>query len=284
MFVVVMKTTHMSALAALLTATPTTFAASYQIDVHISSGPNQNGWYSRHDYAVFAGYARDAMMQGVTELGPDPKVDPTGYREFASGQVIDTGYAVATRIKSWQGKANPTGAFANQNGNRLKYSLHLQTTGGAKFTLADVSWTNIATKNGALLGDGSNTSGTLQFNTSTAYDGLYRYGLDWGDDGIKGTSDDIIYNNGETGNTLVNELYYVGLGRAWTEDHKTPGLTDQERIDATRNYLDGAINEATFTINGESGSGYVKFSAVPEPSSAALLGLGGLALILRRRK
>jgi len=30
--------------------------------------------------------------------------------------------------------------------------------------------------------------------------------------------------------------------------------------------------------------GEVKFIAVPEPSSAALIGLGGIVLILRRRK
>ena len=40
------------------------------------------------------------------------------------------------------------------------------------------------------------------------------------------------------------------------------------------------------TGGGESAGGFneVAFSTVPEPSSAALLGLGGLALILRRRK
>ena len=38
----------------------------------------------------------------------------------------------------------------------------------------------------------------------------------------------------------------------------------------------------TFTENGSAAAGTL--TAVPEPSSAALLGLGGLALILRRRK
>ena len=38
----------------------------------------------------------------------------------------------------------------------------------------------------------------------------------------------------------------------------------------------------TFTEDGGAGAGTL--TAVPEPSSAALLGLGGLALIFRRRK
>ena len=276
-----MKTTQIATLVALL-ATPTTFAASYQIDVHIASAPNKFG--NRPDFNTFAGYARQAMMQGVTEVGPDPNIDPTGYREFASGQTVDASYAIATTIPSWHGKINPTGALEGQHGNRLTYSLHLQTTGGAKFNLADISWTNVATINGEYLSDDSHTSGLLTKYTTT-YDGLVAYGIDWGADGIKGTSDDIIYNNGKAGDTLVNELYFVGLGRAWDENERSPdGLTGQEKIDYTRNYLNGVINTATFTIGGETGSGYVKFSAVPEPSSAALLGLGGLALILRRRK
>jgi hypothetical protein len=58
------------------------------------------------------------------------------------------------------------------------------------------------------------------------------------------------------------------------------------------------IGDATVGVNGNlivtlqsAASGYVivdaialKQTAVPEPSSAALLGLGGLALVLRRRK
>lgn len=46
---------------------------------------------------------------------------------------------------------------------------------------------------------------------------------------------------------------------------------------------DGTI---TFTYGGAVASGFsaLELSAVPEPSSAALLGLGSLALILRRRK
>lgn len=55
----------------------------------------------------------------------------------------------------------------------------------------------------------------------------------------------------------------------------------------TGTFTTGAA-ETSFTINAigsnDPGAGAVVLRVVPEPSSAALLGLGGLALILRRRK
>lgn len=48
------------------------------------------------------------------------------------------------------------------------------------------------------------------------------------------------------------------------------------------NTIDGATFDSTFTVSD--GGQTIALTAVPEPSSSALLGLGGLALILRRRK
>ena len=52
-------------------------------------------------------------------------------------------------------------------------------------------------------------------------------------------------------------------------------------------YFDGHLDEArvvTFTTGESTANILNALTAVPEPSSTALLGLGGLALILRRRK
>jgi len=45
-----------------------------------------------------------------------------------------------------------------------------------------------------------------------------------------------------------------------------------------------AVNGKYIEFTGSNTAGSLVLKAVPEPSSAALLGLGGLALILRRRK
>lgn len=79
---------------------------------------------------------------------------------------------------------------------------------------------------------------------------------------------------------------------------KAEQLINQQAIGATTSNL-GGIFTATFTSDDGSAyftlersgpdnvpvlGGYVLTTAVPEPSSAALIGLGGVALILRRRK
>ena len=53
---------------------------------------------------------------------------------------------------------------------------------------------------------------------------------------------------------------------------------DTLEIKVTGGHLDTSNNGTIANING------IQIVQVPEPSSAALLGLGGLALILRRRK
>ncbi|MCP5537870.1 MAG: PEP-CTERM sorting domain-containing protein [Akkermansiaceae bacterium] len=60
-------------------------------------------------------------------------------------------------------------------------------------------------------------------------------------------------------------------------------------LTATAVVTDGTLTVVLNDVDNTSGSEYVladaiAIRAVPEPSSAALLGLGGLALILRRRK
>lgn len=56
-------------------------------------------------------------------------------------------------------------------------------------------------------------------------------------------------------------------------------------VDVFSSITTNGVNAAGTINNDNGGSNYTAtFTVVPEPSSAALLGLGGLALILRRRK
>jgi len=102
------------------------------------------------------------------------------------------------------------------------------------------------------------------------------------------------YNNGGTGNeasdftlTFSTDNVSFGSSVAFDQSGSPMGLGAPATLS-----LGSTINaqyvrvEMTDNQGGidRVGLGEVRFIAVPEPSSAALLGLGGLALILRRRK
>ena len=62
------------------------------------------------------------------------------------------------------------------------------------------------------------------------------------------------------------------------------GFSGGARIANNWEYDIGSANDGFDKNTGRDVTFHADISAVPEPSSAALLGLGGLALIFRRRK
>ena len=65
--------------------------------------------------------------------------------------------------------------------------------------------------------DASNSLGYTGDLSSTDFSSGTRIGLSYGADGIKGTSDDVLYSNGAgsipgSDTSFINELYYVGVG------------------------------------------------------------------------
>ncbi|BDS07068.1 hypothetical protein NT6N_21080 [Oceaniferula spumae] len=85
---------------------------------------------------------------------------------------------------------------------------------------------------------------------------------------------------GDIGDTSTGPFIATNTGPGQQDFAVAPVSAQYVRITITDNY---------FGIGGGAGGDRVgfndfQFNAVPEPSSAALLGLGGLALILRRRK
>jgi len=81
--------------------------------------------------------------------------------------------------------------------------------------------------------------------------------------------------------------YSLGGGTAVTEE-VIQNLGNLQRFEVTFNSGANTTFDWDVASTGSRHDGkvsaYVLYQAVPEPSSAALLGLGGLALILRRRK
>ncbi len=136
--------------------------------------------------------------------------------------------------------------------------------------------------------------------TNTGSVANYNVGEVGGDDGQAGNYDAINVTDGDwhhigmtVGDGTVT-LYVDGVARA-SEDYTGSGTPDAFQLGARfaagrtiENALfddvsvwDGALTATQMAALSSNAASVV---AVPEPSSTALIGLGGLALILRRRK
>ncbi len=125
------------------------------------------------------------------------------------------------------------------------------------------------------------------FQTVSLASGLYNFAAD-------------IFGTAATGAQVEFELVGVTGGAAdgitidigtFTDNSTFDGLDQSTRIESVSSVTTvGVAGDYEFrfssplTNNNHAYVDNVSFDAVPEPSSTALLGLGGLALILRRRK
>jgi len=280
------KVASLLAICVLCAAPALVNAGTVTVTVLPSVAPNAFGSPS------WAGYVSNAMtglQTNQTTVG-DRTVTPTGYTGGVTS--VTAGQIEVTSFNSWEGNANPTGAFQNELGNRLHFGLTVVST-SQQFDLADVGFSITSNDVGDDLGYTGDLSGT-DFSTGT------RIGLSYGADGIKGTADDILYDAANPGSdtSMINELYYVGVGNAeWPggsdPDPSNPLLGQQGAIDAETQWIDSNISDITgsYTINfGTStatGSADVAVTAVPLPSAAGMglgmLGVFGLGGLIRRK-
>ena len=104
---------------------------------------------------------------------------------------------------------------------------------------------------------------------------------------VAGTSLGLTLNSGSTGGYGImaaasNLSTITGVPTGFTED----GSSASKRFNwSNANLASGDLNPSVTVDSADFEAAVVaSFVAVPEPSSTALLGLGGIALILRRRK
>jgi hypothetical protein len=113
--------------------------------------------------------------------------------------------------------------------------------------------------------------------------------------GVNGTTDILSGTAGVLGQTLsvttlfdmdagtAGSYYKLGAG-AWTQVGSDATFDETLTITGLRNQMQGDNGGAAWYSGDTVTFDDVLISAVPEPSSAVLLGLGGLALVMRRRK
>src|SRR5579884_736647 len=263
------------ALWALFFIVPAARADSISILSFPSVGPNNSLSLS------WSQYASDALTSIETGGGNtgNPASDPTAY---ATVSALNPGDLILSSFPSWEGIADPSGAFAGEYGDQLLFGLQILGNGNY-FRLSNLYNTMASSDAGDSLG--GNSGGFSSY-------GPYLLGIDCGSDGICGTADDTIYQNGESASLPVNELFYVGVGAAFDATNE-PGATNQDKLDSLTSFV---LMNAPFSVSntytlysddattvlGASSSTLTVLapSSVPEPVSSALLGTGLAAMFL----
>ena len=259
-----------------------TTALGYSVDVVPSYAPN--GGISPN-WSAYGANAISSLRDNLGNIG-DRTVDASAY-ELVGAANVHPSELIVTPFNSWRGQAAPTagwdgpsGQFAGEFGNRIHFGLHVtRGDGDAQFSLSDIMFTIDSD-------DPVNTFDDMGTLAGRPYDAV-RVGIDYVD-GIKGNGNDIIYNSGEAGTTLIDELIYVGVGTGYFSDNPAAN-TDQEDIDLTlaSNCLCPTKIKVTYQIKDDAGAvvgmGMNSVMLLPEPASA-LAGIVGLGFCLLRRR
>jgi len=232
--------------------------------------------------------AIQGLMQGDASVG-DPAVGPAAYYPVTSvnqRDVFDTVVNSPT-FPSWRGTADPAPPFNTSFGNAVDFSLRI-VGNGTQFKLANLD--NITTSNDA--GNDWSFGSHLSANRSYA---STRVGINYGPDHIRGTADDIVYQNNESGSLPVDELDYSGVGVA--QDVLDPAFgvmpgTHQQDIDRSIAAYFSKHNVTqisnTFQLKDDAGAllgqATASVNVVPEPASGLLIVGAASFTCLRRRK
>jgi hypothetical protein len=226
-------------------------SAAITIGVTPSSGPNGNG---SPNYSGYAGNAIYALENGLASYG-NPS-SPSYYTQAPA--VMSVLNNIVTGFPSWNGVANPSGAYASELGNRLLFGLDVRGN-GTKISIDQLSFVMSST-------DG-NTLGFSFVLGSYAYSSQY-VGWNYGADGIRGNADDVFITSGAA-SQQVDELVGRGSGNAWAVyvgDY--PGTLQDGINQAAADLGSSPIDfTGTYTLGGVQGSATVTLEPVPEPTT-----------------
>lgn len=229
-----MKKAVIAVLLVLFVTVP--FVVSADVDVQVYASPAPNGFGSP-SWNGYVANAMTALQNGLSVVG-DRETDPTAYVtliRYFPGDII------VTSFNSWRGISEPPAPFDGEFGNRMHFGLVALGDGVEQFTLADVQFA-LLSSDGEL-----NYIGDL---AGTTLNGTSRVGVDYGPDRALGGGDDIVYDSGEPDTTILDALYYIGIGNAYWPGGTTP---DQQAINDTVEYIE---NENLLVMGGYSVNGY----------------------------
>lgn len=257
-------------LTAVLAVSSFAMANAVTMTVHASGATNIYGspnWATYNSNAIFA------LENGLNNFG-------SGAGEYynAHGETHGVQENIVTGFNSWKGVANPLAPFDQEYGTRWHFGLHILGE-GTKFNLDQLTF-GLTSDNEPSLNYFGDFLG-LSYNDR-------RVGINYGLDGMKGGGDDVRYESGEAGTTLVDELIYTGVGNAFAVyDNGVDPL--QQQIDDAVASLSGYKFTGAYALDLGGGnvvgaSAYTNFDAVPEPASMTILGLGVAALLRKKRK
>lgn len=197
--------------------------------VYVSPAPNRHTSDGSPGKIAYAAWAARALRyaEGERHNMGNPSSDPGAFRSVSSSKPRE--YMV-TSSDSWRARANPTGSFAGQKGNRMHFVLHIKGDGVVRFKPEDISWLYWAA--------GAPWGSVRAFGSPAEnVDCVHGWGYDWGADRAKGgtgqNADTKVCNDHTV---LIDELIHVGPGYGLTSDIC---FTAPE----TRNYCDGVEND-----------------------------------------
>jgi hypothetical protein len=237
----------------------------------------------------FSQNTHQALVQKTSSIG-DAERQPAAYRQVSR---VFQGQLIITSFPCWYGVNQPPAPFSNERGNRLYFPLRILGN-GRKIRLA-----NLTCKIDS--GDAMEVMNYEGGYSASAYN-KHRVGIDYGPDGKRDTSDDVIYDNNQPGGVAVDEIIYTGIGigvqsvdskgavtkRDKEMEHLMNSLLGtQQSYDLKINYslLDDddttTIATASTTVRVYPQPAHIQIGPVPESPWPLFVGAGaGMALIL----
>lgn len=211
-----------------------------------------------------------------------------GPAEYTTLAWLEAGDLMVTSFPSWAGQADPGGAYAGEEGERLHAGLIVQGN-GAKVSLSELNYDMESTDPGNGLGFSGD------FSAADVYSAV-RVGVIYGMGGPT-------YITSGSASQLVDAFYYVGIGNAFwpcVDSSSNPTCftpaEEQAGLDAQATYIYGnGGNPGLFTVattyslidsHGNTLASVTEDISTSEPAAVLLTGGGLLALagLSRRRR